>query len=383
MEPASINPTRRAEPSAVTHLLFRMVLLIVSGAVFLGAVNYLVQNRRLWYWTPLSNDELLKYYALATDPQKYDVLIAGSSVSLRGLMPAVVEEELARGLLRPEPWRVYNASIPAAMFPAYLELMRGIVGRYQHPQVVVLVLAVRDFNAASRSLDRQLRYFTKTPNDYWLVWRYAPRWGERWAVAQAWLHGTEAILQTPAYFSVQARVQEFQARHGATYFYPVTGEGQELNQKLLPPAEKSVEDLRRSRIKETRDKLLPDFQISPLIDAWFQEVIRLAKRRQTKLLILLAPESQEFARAVYTSERQTVEKYLAVHCLQEGVPCSDLGQEPFRPAEADYFDGCDHLGPRGAEKLSRAVSRSILVPALSALDSSPARTEPGDASGKE
>jgi hypothetical protein len=49
---------------------------------------------------------------------------------------------------------------------------------------------------------------------------------------------------------------------------------------------------------------------------------------------------------------------------REEVRFFDLNQGPFQPAADAYFDGCDHLGPEGAEALSRVAGREILAPVL-------------------
>lgn len=344
--------------------LSRPAMALASAVIIAAALNLAVGAGSLWYYFPVQDRYALKLYALATDPKSYDVIIVGSSLSDRGLIPLVMEEELEGALPDSRPISVFNASINGGLFPSYLEVMRGIVGKNQKPRLVLLVLAVRDFNAASRNLDRQVRSFTREWEDYASVMAYAPRWQTRKSAAWALLHGAESLLQAPLMGRSRRLIEAYQKRQGAAYHYPFTELANRRNDILLVPPGISIEQYRDKRVEKTREFLINDFQINPLIDRWMGLTIGQARQKGVALMVLLAPESRWFEKRVYSGEREQVSGYLSRVCGREGIIWVDLDDDRFRPPDHEFFDLCDHLGPQGAKRLSELVAREIIAPVL-------------------
>lgn len=118
--------------------------------------------------------------------------------------------------------------------------------------------------------------------------------------------------------------------------------------------------LRRARVTKRND--IANFKINSLIETWLLDIFQLAKNKNVTLIVLLAPESEWFYTNVISREKNLVVDYITAICKREEVMLYDLGKEPFRPDDLDYIEGCNHLGWRGAEKLSRALARYILAP---------------------
>lgn len=362
----SENPRGEKGAPALHRMMAQAVLALVFGIALAALADLVLSGRTLWYWTPVTEPIILKLYALATDPKQYDVVVIGSSVSDRAFIPAAMEEELNGAGLRPEPWLVYNASVEGAFLSTYADIMRSIVGKWQKPRLILLSLGVRDFNACGLRQAREIRFFTKYPEDYWLVLRHGGRLDQRFAAAHALLHGLESLLQYPMFASAAypEAVKNYQDARGGVYAYPLTPEAGEKNRATLPGEDFKLDEMMESRANVALNKLLNDFRINAMIEGWLRRTIAASRQKGVKLVILFGPESDWFAKKVYKGEREAAVAFLSRICKEEGVTWIDLGQPPFRPSDREYFDGCDHLGPEGATRISRIVAKEIVVPAL-------------------
>jgi hypothetical protein len=354
-------------PPTVPAGLGRAALLLVSSLLSLGAVNLIAMNLSLWYCSPLVNHHLLKLYALATDANQYQIVILGSSVAERSLVPQVIEEQLQSRDPAAGPMRVYNCAVPGSMLPMYREAMRGIIGRWQRPRLVLLAVGPRDFNGASERVPEQLRYYTKTPRDYYRAFSQGWRPAQQAEAIHAYSHGLESVLQWLDVPGYQERVAFFQANQGGFFAYPLTPEAREINHRILPLEGPDRDRFQREKLGMARDKALIDFTIDAQIRAWFEETIQEARARDVTLVVVLTAESAWFQANAYQGSpnaRDLTLAYVREVCRREGVPFFDLSAPPFRPDEHSFYDGCQYLDVEGSIKLTRLVTQEVLLPAL-------------------
>jgi hypothetical protein len=351
--------------------LVRVALMLLSTVIILEMVNFLARQRPIWYCTPVVNPHLLKLYALATDPRRYDIIVLGSSVAERAFVPQVIEEELNARAPQTPGWQVYNASVPGSLFPMYRDVVRDLVGRSQRPRLIMLAVGARDCNGAEARMAEQIRYYTKTPGDFLLALREAPGLKQKGAALYSRVHGLEALLQWPVCAMDPSRVAFFQYNHGGFLAYPLTAEALEINRLLLPPAGYDRDQLRQKKLRGAREEQLADFRINPMVRRLLAGTIQGAREKGVTLIIVFTPESAWFLEHAYRGERTEARDFIRETCQREDVPFFDLGAPPFRPDDNHYFDGSDHLGMEGSIQLSRAVSREIILPSLVAGASAP------------
>lgn len=351
-------------PGSRSRVRLRIGKVLVYGMLTALAVNAIMKHTNLWYWTPLTDNRLLKLYALSNDEKNYDILIIGASVSMRAFVPGIMEEELLKTSPENEPRLVYNASLRGTLLPTYLDIMRRIVGKWQKPKVVLMLVEVRTFSGSVKSyINRGVRNFTQKPADMFQVIKYAPKNSTKWSVAGSIFHGLETILQIPAMFSGEydEMLHDYESRHGSFYHYPFTKGELRHRDTLMSKYKIDIEKRRVSKAKLRRRTILNDFRIDPMIDYWFHEIISEAKKKKVNLVILLYPRS-DWLEKLESKEIKLITDYLNDVCKKEGIAWYDLGTEPFRPDNDVYVDDALHLGAQGAEKLSRLVVRHILEP---------------------
>jgi len=99
-----------------------------------------------------------------------------------------------------------------------------------------------------------------------------------------------------------------------------------------------------------------------------RELVALLQSGDIKVIVTLAPESAWFIRTSYHGEREESARYLADLAAREGLIYADLSRSPYDLPDSEFFEGSIHVGPRGAERLSRLVVAHLVVPALAGTE---------------
>ena len=95
-----------------------------------------------------------------------------------------------------------------------------------------------------------------------------------------------------------------------------------------------------------------------------EELTELADRHHLQLAVLLMPINEEVVKRE-AGIRQRFSAVLGEYCRQVGVPYADLLQPPYPKLEGtEYMRDGRHIVVEGARKLSREVSRRIVIPML-------------------
>ena len=361
----------------------RSGFLVLASVGVILATFFAVRPFAIWYWTPLTERSILKLYAIDNDPRNFDVLVLGASIAEFAFYPNEIESELNSALPRSPGWTVYNASIQAAFLPTYLEVLRNVVGRRQRPRAVMLAVSPRDFNGSSNRVQRQVRFFARSPSDFWLVLTKAGNSRQRWSAIQALTHGLEVIFQGPLWPFYRDDVAYFQGAHGRILLdhYPVLRVAMEADARhQISP--QYMEELKQVGMKEVKTQQLNDFVINDLIDVWTRAIIAEAKTKKVPLAIVFMPATEWFDRNAFGPEKALALQYIARVCAETNTPLYNLEDPRFRPRDEDFFEGCDHLSYAGAAPLSRAAARFIVAPLLSGTPPAAAPAAPPPAAGK-
>jgi hypothetical protein len=117
---------------------------------------------------------------------------------------------------------------------------------------------------------------------------------------------------------------------------------------------------RMAVVREEYQPTLAHLHIDATADRALRELIGLCRRHETKVVLVLTPESTTF-RGWYDPARvQQIDAYLGRLSTELGVPVVDA-----RPwmADADFVDG-HHLRPRATADFTRRLERDVLVPLM-------------------
>lgn len=347
-------------PGAAPRLR-RPALALVSMAALAVALNLALSHTALWYWFPVQYPDAARIYGFAVDPAPYDVVVIGSSVSHRGLISRVMEEELDRVMPRDRPWSAYNLGMRGGTLPAYLEVARNLLPLRPRPRLVVLVFTTFNFN--SRADNREdAKLFTTELEDFVTLLRHSREEGVRWSALSAMLHGPQVLLQAYQIPGDRKHMKKYAEMHGSAFHYPFDAEAREQNARLLPEDRGAARD---EKLIEMRDRWFSrGSELSAVTEIWMRRLTLSLREQNLPFIVLLAPEAEWFVKNLYTDERLNADRFLRRLSAEEGWTYYDLSAPPFDFQDEDFSDLCNHLGPEGAEKLSRELVRIVIVPEL-------------------
>lgn len=347
--------------------LWQGLALLLSALGLMVAVNLATARSELWYCTPLVNEHILKLYALAMEPGKYDVITLGSSVGERAIVPQVIEEELNKALPGERSWAVYNGSVPGSMVPVYRDVMRTLTDARERPSMAMLVVGPRDFNGNGTRMGRHLRHCVRTPPDLAEVLAANVPAGQKLSALRSLTKGIESLLQYPALVWEPDRMLFFRNNRGGIIAYPLTEEARRINRLLIPSPGGDFEELRAEKLRIAREEQLVDFEINGLVRHMFEDTLELARGRGIYVVVLFSPATSWFEkRAFARGEKEKTIEFVSGACKKHGAGFVDLGSEAYKPDDSRFFDGADHLDIDGSIELSRAVARRVVIPAARA-----------------
>mgnify|MGYP000229957083 CR=1 FL=1 len=351
-------------PGAATRLR-RPVLALATMAALAITFNLVLRHTALWYWFPVQYPDAARIYSFAVDPTPYDVVVIGSSVSHRGLISRVMEEELDRLMPRNRPWSAYNLGMRGGTLPAYIEVARNLLPLRPRPRLVVLMFTTFNFNSLADNRD-DAKLFTSEPEDFLTLLRHSRQERARWSALSAMLHGPQVLLQAYQIPGDRKHMKKYAEMRGSAFSYPFDAEAREKNARLLPTDRMKARD---EKLVEMRDRWFSrGAELSAITEIWMRRLTRSLREQEISFIVLLAPEAEWFVKNLYTDERVNADRFLRKLSAEEGWTYYDLSAPPFHFRDDEFSDLCNHLGPEGAEKLSRDLVRLVIVPELGARE---------------
>jgi hypothetical protein len=179
------------------------------------------------------------------------------------------------------------------------------------------------------------------------------------------------------YVPVRKLIARYLAERG-----PLTGQHRREYQRYLlpdwagdlgtpPPLERQAETMnwlavagpedlarRMEIVREQYQPTLAQLHIDATADQALREMIALFRRQETKVVLLVTPESTTFRGWYSAAGAQQIDDYLDRVSAELGVKVIDA-----RPwmADAEFVDG-HHLHPRAAAEFTRRLERDVLAP---------------------
>lgn len=335
-------------------------LRIVGFLAVIAIVGGLSQAVGLKYWMPRINDRSLNVYLYQRENIAPDVLIVGSSKALRGLIPAVIDGELAAHLGR----RVTSFSVAqlnASCFASSM-VLRDVLASNASPKIIIYEASPGALNANSENIPDALRYYASFPD----VIRSAP-WltsGDRMNAAVTGCFRGFANLAFYAHHrafphGLTAGLEKLLRRQGRMY-----GTTASSNVRL---SELSLEH-RRGIIHGIRSRFwvrhMDSFRIGGAAEAGFHRSCRLAEAHGIPLIVFNPPVTDVYRQLIFSDAiSEEYHQFMTRVEQTEGLDFHDLDSGVIPLTEDDFMD-FGHLNNDGARKLSTFVATEILAPIL-------------------
>ena len=328
------------------------------------AVGGLSQIVGLKYWMPRINDRSLNVYLYQREKIEPDILIVGSSRILRGLIPELIDTELADGLGRRTT--TYTVGQLSANCYTNSMVLRDVLASNRPPEVVIFEASPGALTANHNRVPDALKYYASIPD---LV-RATP-WltnGDRMSGAAS------GYFRGFANFALYAHHLAFP--HGLTAglerlllwrgrMYGITTDSPDRLTSLPPQKRRRMID----RITRLSRKLHMDrYRIGGAPEAGFYRSCRLTQRYGIRLVVINPPVTDDYRRLMF-SDALTDEylRFMAEAERSEGFLFYDLDRGVPELTDADFMD-LGHLNSDGSRTLSRYVAREILLPIMSDRD---------------
>jgi hypothetical protein len=333
----------------------------IIGFLLVMVVTDIVSVRLgLKYLRPRANSRGLSVYLYQRQRSCADVLLFGSSKTLRGLVPTIIEDELGAALGRPVT--AFNLAQRGTGAFGNSLIMRDALASNGNPAVVVLELSPAALNANHDNvpyallhncslwdLARSIRWLN-SPKRATAATRGAFR-----GISNLSLYGHHAIFP----HGLEARLERLAERRGRRFADPV---GADLRLSEFP-RRKRREMLRHLRTN-IRHRFMDRYRIGGPSERGFREICRLTHELGIRLVVFNPPVTKQYRRALCTeAERRSYARYISGAVATYDFEYHDLDGNALHLTEDDFVD-FGHLNDFGATKLSRHMALSVLAPLM-------------------
>jgi hypothetical protein len=341
-------------------------LRIVGFLLVIVMADLVATRLRLKYWLPRTNDRSLNVYLYQRDRVRPDVLFVGSSKTLRGIVPSIIEKELGAALGRPVS--AFNvAQLGTSAFGNSL-VLRDLVDSNGSPGVVVLELSPAALNANHGGIPDSLRYYCSSRDLLrslgWLssIQRLtAAAGGSFRGISNLALYLHHSIFPHGMIAGLETLVE----RRGREFPDPA---GPDTSLSELP--EESWRKLLQRLRRHHRPRLVDRYRIGGAPEAGFRAIRRLTGDRGIPLVVYNPPVTRAYRRAILPAAvRREFADYITSAAAADGFLYLDLDGGAPRLSQRDFID-LGHLNDDGATKLSRHMARSVLAPLMRDRDTS-------------
>jgi len=329
--------------------------------VVLVACHAAVELADLRFFQPRTDDTLRKLEYYRRRGHRLDVALLGSSRVRCDLTVEALRDELASALGR-EP-AIFNLGVDTGVVATSYVVLRDLLGGERTPRCVVLGVGARGFNANNPIYDRTLQHVASPLDLLGPLGPYEARAG-------AWIAAAAHLFRAPATLLSLWRYESPAERQLARELRRNGGSAAQLAGELPPDeVDALLERYARAlpgRVEAMLDGNLRDFRLEGRGTWAFRRIVELCRERGIALVVLNLPLSGEFKRRVYGGgEYEAYRAHVRALCAELDVRFHDLDAAD-EPLDTTYFRDGDHLNPYGAERVSRAVARDVLIELLRA-----------------
>ncbi|MHB8994488.1 MAG: hypothetical protein ACYC63_04480 [Armatimonadota bacterium] len=291
-----------------------------------------------------------------------DVLFIGDSRAGAAFTPSVMEAEAKRAGVT---LRAFNLSGPSSTVLSDAGILDYVIDEGARPSLVIWGLGKRQASLLDLGL------FQRNEATFGLVSDLSLR-APDWYNVCTWgfyaTGGIRQIMQVPCQLLPQYRNELAAARRnrGIGWADESSNWGREYNKTKMPNSPQTNKQWQEAVAHLSKEKnAVAPFTREPLVAEAMQFAVERVRSVGGQVVFVNMP---------LLSGRTAVERehgyddyltWLSRRAKAQEVRLVDLNTEKGRPADSAFKD-TDHLGPQGAEKLTRRVTRGIILPHLRA-----------------
>ncbi len=335
-------------PAKLLRTLAISVVLVLVGNVLADGLN-------IKYWLPGVTGTPSRIFAFLRAGKPVDVVVLGSSRSVQGVIPRVIEEECQS--VSGESLTAYNLAMAGNGLSTAAILLRDVISTCGCPEAVLLEMSPRALDQESETVDRALEYhaslgdsaaglaFVRTPDNIDAL---------GWGLLRGYLNIVLWVAQPPWTELRRGFSAQWLERAGSPYAYPDLGRAPESVCDWSKT--ERLRRLRRSPLGK-RASARADITYGGFGERALDGTIDLARDCGSRVVVWTSPTTADYAALYRPAEREQFAAVLAGLAGREGVEVFDVeGRQEFE--DGDFLD-LTHLNSRGAVKLSRMLARRL------------------------
>ena len=296
----------------------------------------------------------LSYIAAVGTP---DVIIIGSSRSLQGLDPSVLQQTLAAqgysGL------KIFNFGVNGATAQVVNFILKNLLTRDQLPRMIVWADGVRAFNNG-RS-DRTYNEIVRSPGYQRLISGIRPSLTTNVSDTTV----SKVLDKRPQLYSYNPAVTDVPSDFGALTDpeifaqlrnFPLNRNGIDANgfKEVSTRFNPSVYYQQNRRVSGSYDGDYAGFQLGGNQDAAFRSVVALTKARKIPLLVVNLPLTYDYLDGTRSYYQQLFRDYMNSSARSLGFVWRDYSDSSL--SRNEYFEDPSHLNRFGAAAVARELA---------------------------
>jgi hypothetical protein len=317
----------------------------------------LVEALGVRFCQPIGHEPTTAAWAYQTGARDPDVVFIGSSQVHYGFVPAEAEGAFREAAGR--PLRAWCLGIEAGIVAAYEPLVRDLLVGPAAPRLLLVGVGPRDVNSNS-SRSRLATTYYAGPSDWG---REVREEGLRadWRGLAAGIFGRPTALLQWGLVSAGYRAKNYRSiirDQGGAHEPLAAGETPDA----LPggPSAERWQAMAEARLRMTEEDLLRDFATAGRAERALAGLVRAAKGRGVRVVLVNMPTHPEYDAATPPAVRDAYREAMDRACRELGVTFIDLAVPPYRDGDRDLWRDLDHMNRRGAVRFSRLVGREVL-----------------------
>jgi hypothetical protein len=358
----ALEKEEQAARAVATQRLPRLALVMMWAAAFVLVLEFPVALRGGRMQNPYARPERAAVLRAWNElgGRGCDVLFIGDSRAGADFTPSIMEAEAKRAGLS---LRAFNLSGPSSTVLSDAGVLDYVISEGARPRIVIWGLGKRQASLLDLGL------FQRNEATFGLVSDLSLR-APDWYNVCTWgfyaTGGIRQIMQVPCQFLPQYRKELTAARRnrGIGWADETDAWGRQYNETKMPNSPQTPAQWQEAVANLSKEKnAVAPFKAEPLVFEAMQFAVERVRSVGGQVVFVNMP---------LLSGRTAVERehgyddylvWLSRVAKAQEVRLVDLNTEMGRPADSAFKD-TDHLGPEGAEKLTRRVTRGIILPQL-------------------
>ncbi len=334
----------------------KFVRTLALSAILVLIGNPIADRLGLKYWLAGINEASVRVFAYTRTGTPADIVVLGSSRSVGGVIPRLIEEEYRRATGM--EISVYNLAMAGARITNSAIVLRDTIETNGCPAIVLLELGPRTLDSGSGFPNTVLEYHASLSDTVAALPEIRSTEtfdAAGWGLLRGYLNLVLWVSHRPWSDPWEGIFALWQSRGGSPYSYPDIH--QTVETMMDWSSMERARNLRRTPIgKRTVES--PDFVFDSFTMKALDKVLASAGQCGSRVVVWTPPAILDYKKLFRSSETERFDAVLSGLSGRQDVEVFDVGDGRLGLSDADFED-FTHLNSRGAVALTRALARRI------------------------